>query len=209
MASICRVHRAVPPRRSLCEQPAIRPAAMLAPLSCSQPTQPAALRDAAPSSQSVLLPPAMDLNSCPKVHPIKNASPSPPRAVASWPGLSTANLTPRSPRRIDSRLTASLTSLLIGPKSSHVSLQGHARSRWLRSPTTTAERPVYPVENPPRRRLVSYHGRSVAAISRVAAVVTVSAWLTAGIGECRTVTLEKNGERNPQNVCSVETVSSP
>ena len=41
-------------------------AARLASLSCSQPTQPAALRDAAPSSQSVLLPPAMDLITVPK-----------------------------------------------------------------------------------------------------------------------------------------------
>jgi hypothetical protein len=46
-------------------------AARLASLSCSQPTPPAALRDAAPSSQSVLLPPAVDLNFCPKVNPIK------------------------------------------------------------------------------------------------------------------------------------------
>eukprot|EP01046_Picozoa_sp_COSAG06_P026925 COSAG06_NODE_2346_length_7010_cov_15.299207_1_plen_56_part_10 len=34
---------------NFCEQPAVRPAAVLALLSCSQPTPPAALRDAAPS----------------------------------------------------------------------------------------------------------------------------------------------------------------
>ena len=41
-------------------------AARLASLSCSQPTPPAALRDAAPSSQSVLQSPAMDLIPVPK-----------------------------------------------------------------------------------------------------------------------------------------------
>ena len=35
---------------------------------------------------------------------------------------------------------------------------GHTRYCWLRPQPPTTERPVYPVENPPRRRLVSCHG---------------------------------------------------